>query len=117
MKINSKAQQILETLDSEILSNMVKLYQKLKGLSAEINVSLENPFVVDEEFREEYLEKLSTVSQGIDTALTGIEEMLNLIASQDEATNKEFLAGDIMQQYKKSLVTRLSEIQNMKIEL
>ncbi|MCL9685168.1 hypothetical protein [Legionella maioricensis] len=107
---------LINNMDRSLRENIIRLDQKLKGLRAEIDAKLQNSFVYeDNNSRDEYVKKLSTVSKEVTAAIKGIETLVNLVATDEDAEEQiAFLQGEGMQQFSEMIAESLEKITEIK---
>lgn len=114
MDVNAQntSQLLIDTIDSDLRENIIRLDQKLKGLRAEVDAKLESPFMFDATVREEYVRKLSTISQEINLAIKGIDTLVHMVSPRD-ASSGLVLEGEL-QQFSDRIAENLEKITEIK---
>ncbi len=114
MNTEKQSYSLLGNMDRGLRENIIRLDQKLKGLRAEIAAKLESPFVVEEDIRDEYVQKLSVISEEINAAIGGIETLVNLVSSEDQEMTNQFLQSEEMQKFSEMISDNLEKITEIK---
>lgn len=110
MNTENQPYSLINSMDSDLRENIIRLDQKLKGLRAEINAKLENPFLAEEEVRDEYVQKLSVISDEVNAAIVGIETLVHLVSSQDQEITNKFLQSEEMRKFSEMISENLEKI-------
>jgi hypothetical protein len=107
---------LINNIDRGLRDNIMRLDQKLKGLRAEIEAKIQNSFLYeDDKTRDEYVKKLSTVSREVTAAIKGIETLVNLVATDEDAEEQTaFLQGEGMRQFSEMIAENLEKISEIK---
>lgn len=113
----NRSRLLINNMDRNLRENIIRLDQKLKGLRAEIDAKLQNSFLYeDDNSRDEYVKKLSTVSKEVTTAIRGIETLVNLVANdEDTGEQSAFLQSESAQQFSEMIAENLDKITEIKI--
>ncbi len=111
-----KSTLLINKIDRSLRQNIIRLDQKLKGLRAEIDAKLQSSFLYeDDNSRDEYVKKLSTVSKDVTAAIDGIRTLVNLIAAdEDTGEQSAFLQSQDMQQFSEMVADNLEKITEIK---
>lgn len=95
MNIISDSEKNVSVYDIENIA--VNLGQKLRGLHVEIVEKIQASASYQEENREEYTQKLSTLEKEITQALDSINLLMQVFSSSDSALKSEFFEGQDIQ--------------------
>lgn len=103
--------------DDSTPEHIINLDKQLRGLRAEIDVKIHNFSAYEGENKVQYLNQLNSLAQELDSALDGIETLVNLVSVQEDDEKESFYQSETMQKFYGIVSEQLHELIQLKKKL
>jgi iron-sulfur cluster repair protein YtfE (RIC family) len=98
----------------DVKVNIVNLDQKLKGLQAEVEAKLNHADLYAGSNKEEYIARLTELHEEINTALSGIKTIVDVIAADTSNELSELYLSEDIQVFNQELTDHLAKITRLR---